>query len=263
MSQTPLRSVRRALAVLRTLADPPHRQGITDLSRSLGLSKGTIHLLAGVLEGEGFLERDPASGKFQLGSVLHRLAAAAERDLRALAREPLDRLYQDTSFPAYLAVLAGGQAVIVEKAAPTLSFLSVLDVGTPIPLHCSALGKALIAHLDRDRREELLVRVAGEGLPRMTAHTLTSVEALRAELEVVAQTGVARDREESLPGVVCLAAPVWNAANQPVAAVSVAAPAASLAGPRPEAATVDILKRAAATISRRLGATPVPPGAGE
>lgn len=253
LAQTPLRSVRRALALLRAFEDPPHLRGITELSRSLGLSKGTVHLLVGVLEEEGFLERDPASGKYQLGSALHRLTAAAERDLCALAREPLNRLYQDTSFPAYLAVLAGGRAVIVEKAAPTLSFLSVLDIGTPAPFHCSALGKAVLANLGRERREELLERLAGEGLPRMTAHTLTSTDALRVELDEVARSGVAMDREESLPGVVCLAAPVWNAAGELAAAVSVAAPVASLAAPRSETAAIDILKRAAETISRRLG----------
>ncbi len=251
--QLPLRSVRRALAVLRAFESPPHLQGITDLSRSLGLSKGTVHLLVGVLEGEGFLERDPASGKYQLGSAVHRLTAAAERDLRTMARESLRRLYTDTSFPAYLAVLVGGQAVIVEKAAPTLSFLSVLDVGAPVPFHCSALGKALLAHLGLERREELVTRLGREGLPRMTQSTLTSLDELRAELERVAREGVAVDQEESLPGVVCFGAPVWNAAGEVAAAVSVAAPAASVAGPRQRAATIEILRRAAEAISYRLG----------
>lgn len=246
----PQRSVRRALAVLRAFEAPPHVLGITELSRALGLSKGTVHLLARALEAEGFLERHPETGKYQLGAAIYNLTAAARHDLRAAAREPLRRLYADTSFPAYLAVFVGDQAVIVEKAAPALPFLSVLDVGAPVPLHCSALGKVLLAHLPEARREEILGGPAG--LAAMTPATITSVGALRAELAEARRSGVAYDREESLPGVFCVAAPVRAAGGEVTAAVSVAAPARGL----PEEgrrAVADLVRRAAEAISYRLG----------
>jgi IclR family acetate operon transcriptional repressor len=238
--------------VLRAFEAPPHVQGIADLSRALGLSKGTVHLLAKVLEAEGFLEKDEITGKYQVGPAVGRLVASTRRDLTVVAREPMQELYAGTSFPVYLAVLIGDEAVIVERAAPTLSFLAVLDVGARIPMHCSALGKALLGHQPVRRREELLDALERKGLQAMTPATITTVSGLRAELEAVVRSGVALDREESLPGVFCAAAAVWDAEGGPVAAVSVAAPA----GRVPEEgrqALVELVRRTAGVISYRLG----------
>ncbi|MCL6580826.1 MAG: IclR family transcriptional regulator [Firmicutes bacterium] len=256
MGEMPLRSVRRALAVLRAFEDPPHVLGISDLARALGLSKGTVHLVVGVLEAEGFLEREGESGKYQLGPAIYRLTAAARHDLRLAAREPLRRLYAETSFPAYLAVLLDGRAVVVEKAGPTLTFLPVLDVGTPVPLHSSALGKALLAFRPEAEREALLERLAAAGLPATTPATITDPAGLREELRRIREEGLALDREESLPGVVCLAAPVRGATGETLAAVSVAAPAQALPEDdpaRPRTVVAEMVRRTAASISYRLG----------
>ncbi len=248
-----LRSVRRALAALRAFEPPPHSLGVSEISRALGLSKGTVHLLTKVLEGEGFLERDAATGKFQLGPAIHILTAAARRDLRLAAREPMHRLYTETSFPAYLAVLLADRAVIVEKAAPTLSFLAILDVGAPMPLHSSAAGKVLLACSPAETRARLLGALKRSGLEPMTPGTITSFDALRAEIEKVARDGFALDREESLPGVFCVAAPVRGADGEMTAAVSVAAPAPAFEDAGQIELVRDMVRRTAEAISYRLG----------
>jgi len=250
---TVLRSVRRALDLLRSFEPPPHNRGISELARELGLSKGTVHLLAGVLEEEGFLERDPASRRYRLGPAVFRLAAAAEPDLRLAAREPLHLLYTDTSFPAYLAILVGGRAVVVERAGPTLSFLAALDVGTPLPLHSSALGKALLAWAPPAVREAALAELGSSGLSAMTPSTITSVAALEAELGRVREVGSAWDREESLPGVACVAAPVRGPSGEVIAAVAVAAPAEAVTDETHAGSLEGVVRRAAGAISQRLG----------
>lgn len=249
----PLRSVRRALDVLRAFEPPPHCRGVSDLARDLGLSKGTIHLLVKVLEREGFLERDPPTRKYQLGPAVFRLTAAAQPDLRLAAREPLHHLYTDTSFPAHLAILVGGRAVIVERAAPTLSFLAALDVGTPLPLHSSALGKVLLAGASDEAREGTLNEIEAASLVAMTPSTITSLTVLRRELDSVQAAGLAWDREESLPGVVCLAAPVRGPGGDVVAAVSVAAPAGAIQEGAHAGALEGMVRRTADTIAYRIG----------
>ncbi len=250
---TPLRSVRRALDVLRAFEVPPHCRGVSELARALDLSKGTIHLLAKVLEREGFLERDPATRKYRLGPAVFRLTAAARPDLRLAAREPLQHLYTDTSFPAYLAILVGGRAVVVEKAAPTLPFLAALDVGTPLPLHSSALGKVLLAGAPAEAREGALSGIEPASLVAMTPSTITSLPVLRGELDSVQAAGLAWDREESLPGVVCLAAPVRGPGGEVLAAVSVAAPAGAVQEGESAGALEGMVRRTAEAISYRVG----------
>lgn len=248
-----LRSVSRALDILRAFVPPPHTLGISDLARVLGLSKGTVHLLATTLESEGFLERNSETGKYTLGPAVHLLTAAGQRDIRLAAREPLQKLYVDTSFPAYLAIRLGRRAVIVEKAAPTLSFLPVLDVGTPVPFHSSALGKALLANAPDSDREAVLAELEASGIVATTPKTITSLDALREELAGVVRDGLAYDREESLPGVFCLASPVRDALGDVLGAVSVAAPAASLPeGPGRET-VARLVRDTAAQVSYRLG----------
>lgn len=249
----PLRSVRRALAVLRAFETPAHTRGVSELSRELRLSKSTVHLLAKALEREGFLERDPATRRYQLGPAVFRLAAAAQPDLRLVAREPLHSLYSDTSFAAYLAILVSGRAVVVERAAPTLSFLAALDVGTPLPLHSSALGKVLLAWMPAGEQEPALEELKRSGFPSLTPSTIKSLSELRRELLRVRETGTAWDREESLPGVVCLAAPVRGPSGEVTAAVSVAAPAWSVAAGEPATVLESLVRRTAETISYRLG----------
>ncbi len=226
---------------------------MSDLSRVLGLSKGTVHLLARTLENEGFLEREPGTGKYRLGPAVCVLAAAAQRDLRLAAREPMRRLYSDTSFPVYLATFLAGRAVVVEKAAPTLSFLPVLDVGAVVPLHSSALGKVLLAYAPEEVRAGLIAELDRAGLAATTPSTITSVPALVAELEAVRSAGLALDREESLPGVFCLAAPVWDAAGKSVAAVSVAAPVGTFADGGHREQVAGMVRRTAAAIAYNLG----------
>ncbi|RJQ08818.1 MAG: IclR family transcriptional regulator [Bacillota bacterium] len=248
-----VRSVRRALSVLRAFEDPPHSRGISDLSRALGLSKGTVHLLTVTLEKEGFLEKDATTRKYRLGAAVHGLTAAAQRDLRVTALEPMRRLYADTSFPVYLAIMLSGRAVIVEKAAPTLSFMSVLDVGSQVPLHSSALGKVLLAHATDPERDQLLAELERLGLPAATPATITSIQVLRDEINSIRARGLAFDHEESLPGVACVAAPVLDPSGRAVAAVAVAAPAASFPEDGQRKVVGGMVKRTADNISYRLG----------
>lgn len=222
-----VRSVARAVGILKAFLKPPHEWGITELSEQLGLAKGTVHLLVKTLEDEGFLEQVPEGRKYRLGKAVHDLAMVTlgRADVRALARGYLNQLCAELAVPCYLAMRIGGKAVLVEKAEPLLPFMVVLQVGAVLPYHSSALGKVLLAYAPEPEREQILLSLA---MPASTRRTITDPEALRVELATVVQQGYALDREETLPGVFCVAVPVWGRDHTVAAALAVAATSATI-----------------------------------
>ncbi len=249
-----VRSVARALGILGTFERPPHCWGISELSDQVGLSKGTVHLLVKSLVAAGFLEQDAASRKYRLGGAVHRLAAAlpSRDDVRTVARQHLTKLTAVTSLPSYLVTLVGDSAVLVEKAEPQLPLMLVLQVGIKLPLHCSALGKLLLAYLPDARREALLAEMEAAGLSEVTPHTITDMCTLRGELAAIPAGGHALDREESLPGLFCVAVPVRDGRGEVVAAVAVGALIPALSE-QTYPTVLPVLQQCANAISAGLG----------
>lgn len=244
------RSVRRALGILRVLAENSRGLGVTELAERSGLAKGTVHLLLKVLEEEGFTEQDGLTRRYRLGREARRLGVAVVRgtDLREIARSHLGALCDRAGMPAYLATLVGDRAVLIEKAEPLVPLVAVLPVGTPLPFHSSALGKVLACHLAPERQRTLLDLW---GTPAFTENTITDREAVLREWERVRREGLANDEEESLPGLSCVAAPVRDGAGAVVAAISVAGPSQRVEGDRAHLAA--LVREAARGISLQLG----------
>ncbi len=220
-----VRSVARALAILKCFVKPPHQYGITEISEMLKLSKGTVHLLVKTLESEGFLVQIEKTRKYRVGSTACELGVAALGDLRIPARTHLQHMSYDLSMPCYLAIVIGSKAVLIEKAEPVNPFMVVMQIGAIMPYHTSSMGKVLLAYADPEQRDRLINHI---DLPAMTPNTITNRELLRKEIEEVAKQGYAVDREETLPGVFCLAVPVRDGTGRVIAALSVVAPSTSL-----------------------------------
>jgi DNA-binding IclR family transcriptional regulator len=135
-------------------------------------------------------------------------------------------------------------------AAPSLVFPSI--VGRLVPAHCTALGKALLAHLSPGERRDLL---AGRPLERRTAKTITSLRRLEVEMARVLARGYAVDDEELHEGVLCVAAPVRDHAGEVVAAISVSVLKARVTAARMERIGQEVV-RTAAIISGEMGYRP-------
>lgn len=220
-----VRSVARALAILKCFIKPPHQLGITEISEMLKLSKGTVHLLVKALEDEGFLEQVGETKKYRVGSMAYELGVAAMGELRIPSRIHLQHMSYELSMPCYLAIVIGNRAVLIEKAEPVNPFMVVMQIGAILPYHSSSMGKILLACAEDHQREQLINNI---DLQALTPNTITGRELLRKEIEEVARQGYAVDREETLPGVFCLAVPVKDGAGRVVAALSLVAPSTAL-----------------------------------
>jgi DNA-binding IclR family transcriptional regulator len=177
-----------------------------------------------------------------------------ELDLRFVARPVCERLASAVGETVTLDVLDADQIVPIEQATGSTSVVSVNWLGRRTPMHCTASGKVILAFAQTAVRERLLSRP----LERTTPHTIVDREQLEEQLAAALESGFARTYQELEMGLNAIAAPVFSAHGDVVAAIDVSGPAHRLReGERPE--LVELTREAAADLSRRLGYRSVSP----
>jgi IclR family pca regulon transcriptional regulator len=208
-------------------AEHPVR-GIADMAEALDLGRSTTHRYATTLVTLGYLEQGP-SRKYRLSSRVSDfgLSLLDSMDVRRLAREHLRELRARTGRTVGLAMLDGTEVAYIDRWQGSRRGQYAIDLGvglgSRLPAHCSAAGKALLARLPAAEQRELMSKLS---LARRTPQTISSKAALRTELEqIVADGGLAIEDEELLSGRRALAVAVLDEQGQPIAAVDLAAPA--------------------------------------
>ncbi|WP_419184364.1 IclR family transcriptional regulator [Streptomyces coelicoflavus] len=244
-----VQSVDRAVSVLEILARHGEA-GVTEIADELEVHKSTAFRLLGVLENRGLVAQEKERGKYYLGAGVLRLAGAAAVRLDIsqegvpVCRELADELGET----ANIAVLDDDAAVNVMQARGTASVTAQNWLGRRTPLHATASGKVLLAHLPPTLREGLLARP----LHRFTEHTVTGAAVLRGELESVTGQGYAITQEELEIGLAAVAAPVRSHDGKVIASISVSGPVYRLTPDR----LPDLAERtltAGVELSRRMG----------
>lgn len=216
------RALSRGLQIIDILAQSRDGLGVSDIARRSGLSKSSTHRLLQTLAQEGFIAQDGDSSRYRLSLKLLWLASSLVDGLGLdqLVRPLLEELAAATRETVHMAMLDGNMAVYVVKIDSPNSIRMYSRVGRPVPLHCTGLGKAILAHLPDERAREI---VAAEGLSRRTVNTITEPKALFDHLAQVRARGYALDEEEHEEGVRCIAAPVFDHENRVAGAVSITA----------------------------------------
>ncbi len=238
-------TARRAVAILDALADGGEL-GTNELARRVSLPASTVSRQLGTLAESGLVEHDPVSGRYRLGIRLVRLANAvlARLDVRAEARPHLEALVRETGETATLHVPGEGDAVTVDFVPSAHYVQHVTQLGRPSIGHASSAGKVMLAFSDRS--------LPPGPFRAFTARTITSREALAAELEQVRAQGYAEGLEEREPGLNAIAAPVFAASGALAAIVALQGPSARFGPDEVRAALPHLLERARA-ISRAVG----------
>lgn len=211
-----VQSVARAAELLKALGAHGGPASVFDLADRCGLNRSTAWRILATLEDEGLVERDPATGRYEIGYALVALGAAAGHDpLVRRARPALRALAEACLETASLAVPRGMQLVYVDQVqAPHVMAADWL--GRATPLHATSTGKALLAWLSED---DIGAALPGR-LERFTDTTITTRPVLRTELAQVRARGYAISRGELEPALWGVSAPVLDG-GRPVAVVSV------------------------------------------
>jgi IclR family transcriptional regulator, acetate operon repressor len=245
-----IQSVDRAVSVLELLAQRG-RAGITEIADELGVHKSTASRLVSVLENRGLVEQLGERGKYALGFGIARLAAAGTRrlDLTRLSQPVCEQLARRLGETVNVAVLHDRAAITISQGFGPSSTVAVQNrVGQRTPLHATASGRVLLAHVPAADRAGLL----DKPLRRYTPHTTTSPAALDDELDRVRHDGYATSFEQLELGLHAVAVPVADPRGEVVAAISASGPSYRLTRRRAEE-IVPELAVAAAELSAQLG----------
>ncbi|MGW5113170.1 IclR family transcriptional regulator [Nocardia sp. NPDC004123] len=211
-------SVAKALALLSSFTPHHLTMGVTEIARRANLPKSTAHRLLSVLvEWEMITKRGT---EYSPGGRLTELAALSAQpdtqDLRRVALPYLLDLYEMTHETVNLCVLVGDDVLYVEKIHGHNCVNSPALVGVRLPAANTAVGKALLAF-----SETVVVDRAARNLRPATSSSISSPAQLARELAAIRRTGIAYDRQETRPGLSCIAAPVRSWSGTVVAAVSI------------------------------------------
>lgn len=210
----------KVLTVLHAFRADDDALSLAELAKRTGLAKGTLHRVAADLVGARLLDR--VDGGYRLGGQLFELGmrASVERGLLEVAIPFMQDLYERTHETVHLGIREGSEVVYVGKIGGHRQARSPSRVGGRMPLHCTALGKTLLAYAPK----AVLTQAVEAGLTRKTPRTIVAPGLLRDELRRVVQTGAAFEYEESAIGLVCVAAPVRGPDEHAIAAISVTGP---------------------------------------
>ena len=178
----------------------------TEVVEATGLAKATTHRILATLVDAGFITVGPDGSYLPGPKILSLAGRALQRiDISAIAQPFVDELVEKVHCTVHVGVVNGDEIVYLIRSDSDKPYQMPSRVGHAIPMHSSGIGKVVLAGYTDEGIDRFAARA---GLPYRTEHTLTTVEALRAEIGTVRRLGYALDREENVPGVACVAAPI-------------------------------------------------------
>lgn len=214
----------RVFALLDCFTHGEPELTLAELAAQTGIPKPTVHRLARMMIEKRLLQRTP--GGFSLGLHLFELGELVEerRTLRDAALPYLQELFEQTHETIHLGVLEGDEILYFVKIVGYRAFPLPTRTGGRWPVHASALGKVLLAFGSPDHLQTLAQRE----LKPLTPYTITNPNRLLLQVAKARRDGVAYEGQEAVLGNACVAAPIFDSAAHPVAAVSVSGPPARL-----------------------------------
>jgi IclR family pca regulon transcriptional regulator len=219
------RSLERGLAILSSFNSDRPLIGVSELSRDLDLSRSTAHRYIATLAQLGYLQQDRDSKRYRLGPKVLDLGFSAinSMDVREISAPHLQQLSDETGYTVNLAILEGNDVVYIERCRSGRPGQREIDlnlhVGARLPAYCTAMGKAILAFLPEDHREEIIART--DFAPR-GPNTFTDPDAFREELARIRASGVALNDEELAYGLRSIASPIRARTGEVVAALNLA-----------------------------------------
>ena len=224
MEKKIIQSIDRALQVLELFSLEKPEWGITEISKALNIYKSNVHNVLTTLAEKGFVIKDSKTDKYKLGIKFFELGSIVIKnmDLRKIAHPYIEELSKEFNETVHLGVLDKGRVVSIEREESDKSLCSHVEIGKRTPLHCTAVGKAIMAYLSED---EINLIIREKGLEKFTENTITTKKDLENEFKKIREQGYAVDKIEHEEGVRCVAGSIRDYTGKVVASMSVSGPA--------------------------------------
>ena len=249
-TSAPVGVLTKVLAIFDLLDNSPNGLQLRYIAEQTKLNKSTAYRFLAHLEKAGYLVRDD-NGAYLLGPRLARLGSgsAYQSTICKVSRPVLEALWRESGETVNLGALDSREVLYLDVLESPHSFRLVSKVGMRRPLHCTGLGKVILAWQTTSFRNELL---AVAKLEKLTVHSIVRLADLIEEIGRVRRRGYAIDNEEVELGARCVAAPILDSSRSVVAGVSVSGPVTRMSRNRTSAIAQSV-KKAALEISLRLG----------
>ncbi|MCH6267332.1 MULTISPECIES: IclR family transcriptional regulator [Neobacillus] len=251
MSERLIQSIERAADVLEIFLTTNSELSVKEISEKVNLSKSTVHGIIKTLEHRGYLQQNPDDLKYRLGIKLFELGnfVGKHLDIRSIARPIIKDLVNELNETVHLVLLNRNEIIYIEKEDGPRTLTMYSHIGKRAPVHCTGVGKAILAYLSDQEVDRLL---SIQNLQPFTEFTMTDKQAIKNHLQSVRECGYAVDDEEIELGLKCIAAPIFNHQGNVIASISCAAPKIRLDEERLPKVIAGIQK-AASEISKALG----------
>ncbi len=252
-----INSVVRACAILRILAKDNEPLRVGEIAKRMELDRTTAYRIVVTLENCGFIEKKPGTKEYKLGVAAFEIGSAYQRttDLYSVARPVMIELAAALQEAVHWAVLNGHQTVCIDKIDSPRGLGTTSKIGRSAPLHCSSVGKVLLAFQPDERRAAILESIK---LTRFTERTITSVDVLHQEINRIRRRGYCVTYGEGEIDMACVAAPIFDHARNVIAGLSIGGPIHRMSSPDAVKALVRGLLQGARQISEKMGCSELP-----
>ena len=246
-----VKSVSRALDIIMLISMKKGGLGVTEIANQMDINKSSVFRILSTLVQYGYVEQDRESGRYKLGYKFLEISSRLleSMDLRSEAKPFLQELESETNEVIHLVVYDEGEVVYIEKLEGNEILRMHSKVGKRAPMHCTSVGKAILAHLPQSVVFEILER---KGMAVHTDKTITDKKVIIQELTDIRKNGFALDLEENEYGITCIAVPIFNHLGKVIAAVSISGPTIRMDGNRLKQLQ-PIMLRMGKKISERFG----------
>lgn len=248
-----INSILKAIDIMALFSTSEPRLSLAEISKRLGLPKSTAHRLLATLLSRGFVEKVDGD-QYALGTAIMALTQAVRVnvELRDRAAPLLRELADASRESAYLTVRDGDYCLYIYAVESPRRLLARTAVGDRAHMHCTSVGKAILALLPNEEIGEIVART---GLPGFTDTTITDVDALYEDMERTRTRGYALDCEEHETGTYCIGAPIVNEHGRVIGALSISGAEPTIVRERVEEMAAQVV-HAAHQVSRRMGYVP-------
>ena len=224
MEKKIIKSIDRTLQILELFSLEKPEWGVTEISKALNIYKSNVHNILTTLVEKGFVMKDSKTDKYKLGIKFFELGSVVIKNLnlRKIAHPYMEKLLKEFNETVHLGILVEGEILSIEQEESGQSLSPRIFIGKRAPLHCTGVGKAIMAYLSE---EEIASIVKEKGLKKYTENTITNKEDLKKELEKIREQGYAVDNMEHEEGVRCVASPIRGYTGEVIASMSISGPA--------------------------------------
>ncbi len=245
-----VQSIDRAVAILECFSENKRELKLSDIANMLDLNKSTVHGILNTLKYHRFIEQDEINQKYRLGTrfIVYSDLVVNSMDIINISYPVIEKLCEKIEETVHIAMLDGHDVVFIDKKECNKSIKTSTKIGARVKAYSTADGKIILCYLGKDKLKDCLPR----NLKKLTPNTITDKQLFLEELNKIKKNGYAVDYEETVLGLVGIAAPIFDYTDSVKYSLSATVPSVRINEDKIKG-YIEIIKTAANEISSRIG----------